>query len=316
MKVLVTGGTGYLGRSIVGALAGRGHQPVVFARSASSSGLPGALVDGDVRDRPALERAAVGCDAICHTAALVSVWRPRARDFDEVNVGGLENVLRVAAAHRIMRVAYTSSFLALPPSDGDAMLRANDYQRTKADARDVALAAIAGGAPLICLYPGVIYGPGRQSEGNLIGRMIGDHLRHRLPGLIGADRRWSYAYIDDVAGGHVSAIERGAPGAEYTLCGENVPQMRVFEIVRELTKRRLPRRIPFGAANGIARLEEAKARVFGFPPLLTRGVVEIFRHEWAYDSERAARELGYRITPLQEGIRRTLADLKRADLKM
>src|SRR5688572_10961531 len=115
MRVLVTGGTGYLGRAVVRALAARGHELVLFARSAGRSGLPGTPVDGDVRDRGALERAAAGCDAISHSAALVSIWRRRRADFDEVNVGGLRNVLAIAGAHRIARVLYTSSFLALPP---------------------------------------------------------------------------------------------------------------------------------------------------------------------------------------------------------
>src|SRR5262245_428015 len=126
MKVLITGGTGYLGRAIVGALAARGHDPVVFSRSASSSGLPGTLVDGDVRDCSALERAASGCDAICHTAALVSQWQRRARDFDEVNVGGLRNVLATARALGTPRILYTSSFLALPPTGRSEPIRAND----------------------------------------------------------------------------------------------------------------------------------------------------------------------------------------------
>ena len=117
MRVLVTGGTGYLGRAIVGALAARGHDVVVFARTAAASGLPGVLVDGDVRDRAALERAAAGCDAISHSAALVNIWRRRREDFDDVNVGGLRNALDVADALRIPRVLYTSSFLALPPRD-------------------------------------------------------------------------------------------------------------------------------------------------------------------------------------------------------
>ena len=73
MKVLVTGGTGYLGRAVVSALAARGHDVVIFARSASRSGLPGAAIDGDIRDRAAVERAAAGCDAISHAAALVSM---------------------------------------------------------------------------------------------------------------------------------------------------------------------------------------------------------------------------------------------------
>src|SRR5438045_1277248 len=96
MKVLVTGGTGYLGRAVVSALAARGHDPVVFARTATASSLPGVAIDGDIRDRAALERAAGGCDAISHSAALVSIWRRRREDFDDVNIGGLRNVLAVA----------------------------------------------------------------------------------------------------------------------------------------------------------------------------------------------------------------------------
>ena len=80
MRVLVTGGSGYLGSAIVRALAARGHEPIVFARRASAAGLPGRSVDGDVRDRTAVRRAAEGVDAIVHTAALVSVWRPRTLD--------------------------------------------------------------------------------------------------------------------------------------------------------------------------------------------------------------------------------------------
>ena len=115
MRILVTGGTGYLGQAIVRAYAAAGHEPVVFARTAATSGLPGTLVTGDVRDRAALERAAHGCEAISHSAGLVSIWRRRREDFDDVNVGGLRNVLAVAATLDISRVLYTSSFLALPP---------------------------------------------------------------------------------------------------------------------------------------------------------------------------------------------------------
>jgi nucleoside-diphosphate-sugar epimerase len=84
MHVVVTGGTGYLGSAIVRALARHGHFAVIFARHASSASLPGRAVDGDVRDRTALTRAAAGADAICHAAALVSVWRPRPAEFDEI----------------------------------------------------------------------------------------------------------------------------------------------------------------------------------------------------------------------------------------
>ncbi len=306
MKVLVTGGTGYLGQAIVRALVARGHEPVVFARSAASSRLPGRLVEGDVRDAAAVDRAADGCEAICHTAALVSLWRRRRRDFDDVNVGGLINVIEAARTRSIARVIYTSSFLALPPADAPSVLTCNDYQRTKVRADAVAAEAVARGAPIARVYPGVIYGPGPATEGNLVGRLVADHLAGKLPGVIGADRPWSYAFVDDVAAGHVTALERGKPGDRYVLGGENAPQMRVFEIVRDLTGRPLPRRIPFALASLAGALEDARAAISRTRPRLTRGAVTIFRHDWSLDSRAAMASLDYRITPLATGLARTL----------
>ena len=307
MRVLITGGTGYLGRAIVRAMHARGHDVVVFARHASGSGLPGALVDGDVRDKGALERAAAGCDALCHAAALVSIWRRRRADFDDVNVGGLRNALDVASAGSMSRMLYTSSFVALPPRDRTEPIAANDYQRTKLAADRVADGAVAAGAPLVRVYPGVVYGPGSFTEGNLIGRLVADHLRRRLPGLIGPENRWSFAYVDDVAAGHVAALERGRAAARYALGGENAPQRRVFEIVQTLTGRRPPPRIPFPVATLLGAAEEARVSLFGGTPLVTRGAVEIFRHDWSLDSSDAVRDLGYTMTPLTDGVAKTLA---------
>lgn len=309
MRVLVTGGTGYLGRAVVQALATRGHDLVIFARSASRARLPGTPVDGDVRDRAVLERAAAGCDAVSHSAALVSIWRRRAADFDDVNVGGLRNVLEVAASLRIPRVLYTSSFLALTPRAASAPIPANDYSRTKIAADRAADEAVGSGSGLIRVYPGVVYGPGKFTEGNLVGRLIADHLKYRLPGLIGPEQLWSYAYVDDVAAGHCAALERGAPGGRYVLGGENAPQARVFEIVQQLTGRRQPWRIPFPIADALGAAEELRVTLFGGTPLVTRGAVEIFRHDWSLDSGDAIRDLGYTITPLTEGIRRTVASI-------
>jgi nucleoside-diphosphate-sugar epimerase len=303
MRVLVTGGTGYLGAAIVRSLVRQGHEPVVFARHAAQSALPGRLVDGDVRDRRALRRAADDAEAIIHSAALVSLWQSNPSAFDEINVGGLEAMLDVAKSRGTVRIVYTSSFLALPPAGHSAALSANDYQRTKAKALTVARAAAAAGQPLITLIPGVIYGPGAATEGNLIGRLVMDHRSGRLPGLVGADRCWSYAHVDDVADAHVTALSRTLPRQEYVLGGINAPQMRLFEIIRDLTGAALPRRIPFALASMIGWFEEQKARISGRPPLITRGAVEIFRYDWTLNSLRSIDELSYRILPLETGLR-------------
>jgi farnesol dehydrogenase len=309
MRILLTGGTGFLGRAVARALAGRGHDLVLFSRTASRSGLGGTAIDGDVRDASALARAADGCDAMVHAAALVSIWRRRRQDFDDVNVGGLRNALTAAAAARMKRIVYTSSFLALPPRGRAEPIEANDYQRTKVAADRLAEQAVRDGAPLVRLYPGVVYGPGTFTEGNLLGRLIADHMKHRLPALVGPENPWSFAYVEDVAAGHCAAVEHGAPGARYFLGGENAPQRRAFEIVQQITGRRPPMRLPFPLATALGVAEEMRATLFGAVPLVTRGAVEIFRHDWSLDSSEAERTLGYRTTPLADGIRRILASL-------
>lgn len=318
--MLLTGGSGYLGRAIARALARDGHEVVLFARTAAAAvaaGVPGRPFDGDVRDVRALREAASGCEALCHSAALVTVWRPRRDEFDAVNVGGLRNALDAATAAGIRRIVYTSSFLALPPStDGHngAPLVGNDYQRTKSDAERVAADAVARGLPLVRLYPGVIYGPGVSTEGNLVRRMVVDHLRGRLPGIIGAGRIWSFAFVDDVADAHVRALERAEPGSSYALGGENLPQMRLFEVLRDLTGRRLPRRIPVAAGYVIGMLEELRARATNATPLLTRGTLDVLRHDWALDSAPAQRGLHYQVTPLEAGMALLLEDLRGTEL--
>lgn len=310
MKILVTGATGYLGRSLVTACRRAGHETVAFSRSATGSGLPGATVDGDIRDAAAVLDATRTCDAICHSAALVSVWSPRPRDFDEINVGGLRNVLTAARATGISRIAYTSSFLALPPAGASEPGRWNDYQRTKVLAAIEADRAVEEGLPLVRLYPGVMFGPGARTDGNLVGGMIADHLAGRLPGVIGADRIWSFAWVEDVAGGHVAALEKGRAGECYRLGGENARQMAAFEALRDLTGRPLPRRIPAALAVVAGCLQELRAAVTRRPPLLTAGTVEILERDWPLDSSLAVRDLGYHITPLAEGIRQVVADLQ------
>jgi dihydroflavonol-4-reductase len=127
--------------------------------------------------------------------------------------------------------------------------------------------------------------------------------------VVGADRHWSFAWIDDVAEAHVAALERGRVGAEYAVGGENAPQMRIFEVARAVTGRPLPRRLPSALIRAVGAMEEARARVGGPPPLVTRGAVDIFRHDWPLDSRGAQAELGYGVRPLEAGLRAVLDTL-------
>ena len=310
MRVLVTGGTGYLGSAIVRALLRAAHEPIVFARGATGASSANVqCIAGDVRDTRSVTSAAANVDAICHTAALVAQWRRDPSEFDAINVGGLQSVLSAARELAVPRVVYTSSFLALPPADSPHALTANHYQRTKVAARDVARRAAAEGVPVVTLYPGVVYGPGPATEGDLVGRLMRDHLRGRLPAVIGPERLWSFTYVDDVANAHVAALTHPSPRREYVTGGINAPQRAIFEFLRSARGRPLPRRLPPPIAIAAALANELYASLLQHAPLLDRGVVEIFRHDWSLDSSVAQAELGLRMTSLDEGFARTLEAL-------
>ena len=172
---------------------------------------------------------------------------------------------------------------------------------------------IAAGQPIVVVYPGVVYGPGASTEGNFLGPMLSDHLRGRLKARLGrADLRICYAFAEDVARGHVLALERGTPGRGYVLGGENATQAELFAVLRDVTGRPAPGlAIPCWVGEMVGGAMTLAARLTGRSPALTRGMVSTFRHEWAYSSERAARELGYAITPLRSGMGRTLEALGR-----
>jgi farnesol dehydrogenase len=319
VRILLTGGTGFLGKSVARALAGRGHALRLLARTASDlQGLPGdaEIVRGDVTDGDGLRRAAGGCDAVVHMAALVRMWVPDPGRFEAVNVGGFRNALAAARAAGA-RLLYTSSFIAVGPAGpepadesrvhpGDRFR--NAYERTKARADAAAREAAAVGADIVVIYPGVVYGPGDLTDGNLVVKMVADHLRGRLPGIVGpGDRLWSYSFVEDVALGHVLALERGGKGERYFLAGANATLGELFATLQRLAGTRPPRRIPYRLASALGRAMYLWAELTGHPPALTHEVVNVFREHWAYTSAKAERELGYRPTPLEEGLRQTLA---------
>ena len=113
--------------------------------------------------------------------------------------------------------------------------------------------------------------------------------------------------MEDVADGHLAALERGRAGERYILGGENVPMDGLFETLHTVSGTRPPRfHIPFPVASALGYASVGWAELTGQPPLLTHEVVGVFREHWAYTSAKAERELGYRTRPLREGLDRTV----------
>lgn len=322
--ILLTGATGYLGSQIARAMIERKMNFRVYVREPRRLDFnPGAaaceIAIGDLNGPHSLKEAMRGVTHVIHTAALVKMWVRDRKDFQRVNVEGLQNVLRAAEEAGVKRVVYTSSFIALGPSAnvnaGEGLRNAgpysNEYEQTKARALEWLRAEGFRKFPVVAIFPGVIYGPGPQTEGNLVGGMIGQYLAGKFPGLLGdGNQRWSFSYIADVVDAHLAALERGRPGEEYVLGGDNRSLSDFFRVLGDLTGVRRPvRHLPFVVGKIVGGLEVLKAKLTGRMPKLTPGVVEIFKHDWVYSSAKAVSELGYRVTPLEEGLRKTLGDL-------
>jgi len=325
VKVLLTGGTGFLGKNVAHRLAAAGHRLRFLVRPGSvREGLPeGAeFAPGDVTDQDSVRRAAEGCQGVMHMAALVKMWVPDRDRFDAVNLGGLLNAL-AAAREQGARLVYTSSFIAVGPTGAapadesqhhSGRNYGNDYERTKAAADGLAQQAADQGQDVVRVYPGVVYGPGELTDGNLVVKTLLDHLRGKVPGIIGpGDRCWSYAYVEDVAEGHLLALEKGGSGQRYFLAGDNVDMTGYYALVAELTGVRPPRlHIPYAAAWTMGLGMWGWAELTGQEPKLTHQVVNVFRNHWSYSSAKAERELGYRVRPLREGLALTLDWLRRS----
>ncbi len=331
MKVLVTGGTGFLGRRTVEALTDRGSYDLRLLVRATSARdrFPDSVsfVEGDVTDPGSLIRAAEGCDAIIHAAALVKILAPAA-DFDRINVQGLNNVLAAAEAASVAKTVYVSSFMALGPTErgpGGVLDETasvadrtwiNDYERTKTLSDRHARQAIANGLPLNVVYPGVIYGPGELTEGNIIVRLLLDIVNGKLPGWIGtAERNWNYSYVEDVANGIVQVLEQAPAGQRYVLGGENVTHRDFYQALGNATGKKPPRiRFPDPVATATGFLMKSWAQLTGGTPKLTPDLVEVNRHDWALSSKKAETELGYTWRTFDDGLRTTVAWLRESGI--
>lgn len=321
MSIFVTGGTGFLGKQLVKALSGFGEEIHLLVRKNSNTinidTQQCKIFYGDVTNIHSIKQAMRGCDTVFHMASLVKAWTRNPDEFFQINVEGFCHVMECALEEDINRFVYTSSFMAIGPSDGIANTEQtihdpghlhNQYERTKYLADRMIPEYLGKGLPIVTVYPCVIYGPGDITEGNLVVRIIQDFLDNKIPGILGdGSKMWNYVFIEDVIQGHLLAFEKGVIGEKYILGGENVSMATFFQLLQECTGIQAPtRRIPFWIAKIPAWFSEHLAPFTGKTPKHTTSIIDIYKHDWTYCSAKAERELGYTHIPLKEGISRTL----------
>lgn len=320
--MLVTGGTGFLGRHLARALLLQDHRVYLlgrnFTQAADLLSLGAQPVAVDLRDRSATISACAGMDAVFHVGALSAPWGRRA-DFFAINVDGTANVIAGCQRHRVGRLIYVSSpsvvfdgrdHWNLAESAPYPRRFASIYSLTKKLGEDLVNQAANAGLAAVILRPKAIFGPGDTS---LLPRLIDAARRGRLPQIGDGRNLVDLTYVDNVVQALLIALSTpAAVGRTYTITnGEHVPLWQVIRTVLQhqgLSTKLW--RVPLNVALLAAMIMEARAAITGREPLLTRYSAAILARTQTYSISAAQRDLNYAPqVSVAEGIARTLAAL-------
>jgi dihydroflavonol-4-reductase len=299
-ETLVTGASGFVGSAVARKLVQSGYPVRALIRPGSPrrhlAGLDLQFVDGDMRDAPSVRRAMAGIRYVFHVAADYRLW---ACDKDEIfanNVEGTRIVMQEALRAGAERVVYTSSVATLGlrpdggPADESVPLSLDQgigaYKRCKIAAERLVEATPIGPCDV------------RPTP---TGRIVVEAARGRMPGFV--DTGLNLVHVDDVAEGHIAALNRGAISERYILGGENVPLADMLAEIARLTGRRPPRlRIPRIAVFPVAYLAEAAAGMTGREPFATLDGLRMSAHCMYFTAAKAERDLGFRARPYREAL--------------
>lgn len=227
MKYFITGATGFVGGRLAQQLLSAGHEVIALVRSpekATALAAAGAtVVAGDVTDKGSMRNPMAGCNGVFHVAGWYKVGVRDKTPGVTVNINGTRNVLELMKELNIAKGVYTSTLAVNSDTHGELKdenyhfngLHLSEYDRTKAAAHQIALDTIRGGLPLVIVQPGMIYGPGDLGPSH---DLIVQFLTRKLP-MIPQQTALCWAHVDDIARGHILAMEKGQIGESYFLAG-------------------------------------------------------------------------------------------------
>jgi dihydroflavonol-4-reductase len=325
MTTLVTGATGFVGSAVVRALLREGRPVRVLVRPGSQRRrlLEGLEVDvalGDLAEPATCRVALQGCTALFHVAADYRLWVPVPETMYRTNVEGTRALLRAAGDAGVRRVVYTSSVATLglrpdrQPADETTPVSLADmighYKRSKFLAEAAVRELAEAGLPVVIVNPSAPIGPG-DARPTPTGQVVLHAAQGRMPAYV--DTGLNVVHVDDVAAGHLLALERGEVGERYILGGENMALGALLATIARLVGRRPPRlRLPAGLLLPVARAAEALARLRpGAEPFITRDGVRMAQKTMYFTSAKAEGALGYRSRPAEEALRDAIAWYRR-----
>ncbi len=319
MKVLITGSSGFIGAAVTRAVVAKGDEVRVLVRPTSNrsnlDGLPVETVEGDLQDFKSLKKALTGCQGVYHVAAHYALWAQDPTTFYKVNVEGTKHLFHAAEEAGVERIVYTSTIGAIGLPDDGGLGReelfpsvgqlSGDYKRSKFLAEQEVLKMAQQGLPVVIVNPTAPVGE-RDVKPTPTGQIIVDFMKGRMFAYI--ETGMNLIDVDDVAIGHVRAMERGRIGERYILGNQNLMFREICQILNQLTGVPAPRvRLPWRLIVPLAHVNTWVANLVTHkPPRIPLEGVRMAKYRMHYDCTKARMELDLPQTSVETALKKAV----------